>query len=142
MKDNDVKKLIATIFTNPSSWKLSQPPAIRPNRLAYNKDARIGVVVVYQGDGQDYALGQASLESVLNAEKDGRITEGYVSLWELPNGGSPKFVAAERATVVRDNLRGVDLREGKFGWGDYRWITADFKPAPSWSSRLSPEEPW
>src|SRR6516225_4038305 len=118
-----MKDKISTIFTDPSWWKLSQPDAVRPNRLACHKDARIGVVVVYQGQGgQDFALGKASLESVLKAEKDGRITEGYVSLWSLSNGGLPKFVAAEKAAVVRERLRGVEPREGKFGWGDYWWI--------------------
>lgn len=131
---------ITTIFTDPSSWTRSRPDDVRPNQLAYNKSASIGSVVVFQGGGQDYGLNVAGLERVLKAEKDGRITEGFVSLWGQPNGGLPKFIAAEKATVVRDRLRGVPSREGQYGWKDYWWITAEFKPASS--SRLSQDEPW
>jgi len=141
---NDKMKMaavIATIFSDPSSWKLSQPDDVRPNYLAYNKDARIGVVVVFRGEGQDYGLNQAALERELKAEKEGRIAEGYVSVWEQ-NDGQPKLIGVEKATVVRDRLSGVPLRKGKieWGWGPYRWITTELKPASS--SRLSQDEPW
>jgi len=140
MKD-DVRKTISTIYTDPSVWKVSQPDDVRPNYLAYNRDARIGAVVVFRGEGQDYGLNQSALERELKAEKDGRIAEGYVSVWDQQDG-QLKLIAVEKATVVHDRLRGAPLRKGKieWGWGPYWWITAEFKPASS--TRLSQEEPW
>jgi hypothetical protein len=124
---NDVKKIIATIFTDPS-WKLSQAVGFPNSHARLDRDDAIyGAVVVRGGRGPDYALNEEALEYLLEAKKEGRITLAYVVLAQLAADGRLEFVAAEEADVVRERLRGVPPREGRFG--RYWWITVEFMPA-------------
>jgi hypothetical protein len=128
-----VMKMIETIFTN-SSWKFSTAIAY-PNQLAARNDVAgtiIGAVVALRrtdGRGQDFALSTAGLEYLLKAEEEGRIAEGYVVLGYLSNDGRREFVAAERAHVVHERLRGYAPLDGDLGL--YFWITREFMPAVS-----------
>ena len=134
-----MKQIIATMFSNPS-WKFSD--VVFPNLLAWLEDhngaiTTIAVVVLRRGDrrGQDFALGVAGLERVLKAE---HITEAYVVLGRQLDGERREFLAAEKATVVRDRLRDYPPRDGKYG--SFWWITAEFMPAISMA--LSPDAPF
>jgi len=136
-----MKKVIETMFSNPA-WKLSQSLSY-PNTLGslnYN-GSKVGALAVLRGRGRDFPLGEAGLEYLLKMEREGRITDAQVSLWTRPakKGEQPKFIATEKATVVRDNVRDTPLQNGEYG--PYRWITAEFKPAVSSSGRrYDPDE--
>jgi hypothetical protein len=130
--------VIASIFTDPS-WKFSD--VVFPNLLAWKEDPDgniiiIAVVALRRVDrrGSDYALGEAGLKRVLKPE---HIAEAYVVLG-LANGERREFVAAEKATVVRDRLRDYAPQDGKFG--PFLWITPEFMPAST--MRLAPDAPF
>ena len=145
-----MKAVIATIFTDPS-WKFSD--VVFPNLLAWKEDhdGKIIIVVVValrRADrrGQDYALGKAGLDRVLDAldfqeraipDEADRYLEAYVVLG-LANGERREFIAAEKATVVRDRLRDYAPQDGKFG--PFLWITPEFMPAST--MRLAPDAPF
>lgn len=133
----------STIFTD-SSWKLSD--VVFPNLLAWkDHDAITPFVVVVSRlanrRGRDYALSKAGLERVIGAEREGRVTEGLVSLWDQSaDRKRHEFVGEEKASVVHERLRNVPPQEGK--WGPFWWITADFQPVVSAAARYDPDAPF
>src|SRR5262245_63794819 len=95
--------MIATIFTDPS-WKFSD--VVFPNRLAWKVDPDGNIIIIAvvtlrlaNRRGQDFALGKAGLERVLNPE---HISEAYVVVGKQFDGERREFIAADKATVVRD----------------------------------------
>lgn len=114
---------IEKIFTDPGFR--SSSGKCYPNRL-YGNGSKIGAVVVVRGRGHDFALSIAGLDYVVAAETEGRVKEGYVVLAQPNGGGTPEFIAAERATAVQERLKNVSPSNGK--WGEYHWITETFQP--------------
>ena len=91
-------------------------------------------------------MGKAGLDRVLDAldfqeraipDEADRYLEAYVVLG-LANGERREFVAAEKATVVRDRLRDYGPQNG--GYGSFWWITVDFMPAST--MRLASDAPF
>jgi hypothetical protein len=138
-ESNLMKAVINTIFSDPS-WKFSD--VVFPNLLAWKEDLDgnitiIAVVALRRVDrrGADYALGEAGLKRVLKPEQ---ISEAYVVLGRQLEDKRREFVAAEKATVVRDRLRDYGPQNG--GYGSFWWITVDFMPAST--MRLASDAPF
>src|SRR5262249_44458247 len=102
---------------------------------------KIGALAVLRGRRQDFPLGQAGFEYLLKMEREGRIAEAQVSLFTRPEKKEelPEFIAAEKATVVRDNIGDTPPQHGQSG--PFWWMPAEFKLAASSSSRrYDPDE--
>jgi hypothetical protein len=109
--------------TNRAAWKISSPAFVFPNQLA--RLGQEGAVVVIRREGtrgQDFALGVAGLEYVLQREQDGTIVTGLVVL-----ANSQRFLASEKAGLVHERLQGIAPSDGRYG--PFWWITSEFLPA-------------
>ena|SRR5215218_3246822 len=115
------------IFTNPA-WKIAAPDSTFPNLLA--RLDRVGAVIAVGREGrrgQDFALGVAGLEYIIQAEDEARIDTGYVVLAREGADGRP-LVGYEKARVVQDRLTGISpCSDGRFG--PCFWLTSELKPA-------------
>lgn len=98
---------------------------IFPNRLAWVPEhPGVGALAVFQSQ-EDFAIGKAGLDYILNAQRDGRIQEGYVLL--LGKSGPPYvYVNSAPAAEVAEALAEEPLRDGK--WGAFRWVASELIP--------------
>src|SRR5262245_7262038 len=106
--------MIATIFTDPS-WKFSD--VVFPNNLAWKEDRDGNIIIIAvvalrlaNRRGQDFALSKVGLERILDAldfaaraaPEHPILEEAYVVVGKQLDGSRREFIAAEKATVVRD----------------------------------------
>ena len=109
-------------FSDPD-WRPFPSENPGANQLWFNASAKAGALIVNKSSQfAEYALSQARLDRLYAAERDGRVTFGYVVLakWER----AKRVVVHIRpvAEVVAE-LDGIPPREGPLG--PYWWMNAN-----------------
>jgi hypothetical protein len=120
-------------FSDPNWRQVARGPLdalrITPNELWFNASTNAGALIVRQsGQWPEYALGQAGLDYVHNAEREGRIREGITV--QVQRDGIVGTIKSVTKMVA--DLNGRPPRDGPFG--PYWWINADGTPNAPYSS--------
>jgi|SRR5215831_4877951 len=99
----------------------AQVKDVFPNRLAWIEGETLGALVVYQGRGNDFALGRNGLDYLTKAQNEGRIDKGFVLLMR-PNSSKGELLGTLTLDEVNVAVASLPSRSGQ--WGEYWWLPA------------------
>jgi hypothetical protein len=114
--------LTLSMFTERFQGNESTGP-FTPNVVGYSRDQNIAAVLIKQSRGGDFALSEAALTYVVEAENAGRIAAGYIILQDA----SGRMLAHRKVADIFGKRSEMRRQEGKFG--PYWWINNEFQDA-------------